>query len=106
MAKTKPIVLPRLEGILTELGENIRLARLRRRLSSQQLAERAGISRSTMINIEKGHPGVSMGYFLNVLQVLGLENDLRLVARDDELGRKIQDAGLITRKRSPKRKRI
>ena len=103
MPNKKPIILPRLEKILSEVGENIRLARLRRRLSSQQLAERAGISRSTLISIEKGHPGVSIGFYLNVLQVLGLENDFLLLARDDELGRKIQDAGLGIRKRAPKR---
>ncbi len=103
MANKSPILLPRLDKLMTELGENIRLARLRRRLSSQLLAERAGISRTTLVSIEKGYPGVSIGYYLNVLHVLGLEKDILLIAKDDVLGRKLQDAGLIVKKRAPKR---
>jgi len=87
---------------MSELGENIKLARLRRKLSSKQVAERAGISRTTLVSIEKGYTGVSIGYYLNVLRVLGLENDFLLIARDDELGRKLQDANLSVKKRAPK----
>ncbi len=86
------------------LGENIKLARLRRKLSAEQVAERAGISRSTLHFIEKGYEGVSIGHILNVLSVLGLERDLLRVANDDELGRKLQDARLVTKERAPKRK--
>lgn len=89
---------------MDELGENIKLARLRRKLSSEQVAERAGISRSTLVFIEKGYAGVSIGYYLNVLKVLGLEKDFSLIANDDELGRKLQDANLITKERAPKKK--
>jgi transcriptional regulator with XRE-family HTH domain len=87
---------------MAKLGENIKLARLRRKLSSEQVAERAGISRTTLVSIEKGYVGVSIGYYLNVLRVLGLENDILLIARDDELGRKLQDANMSVKKRAPK----
>ena len=104
MANKSPILLPKTKKILSELGENIKLARLRRKFSSEQVAERAGISRSTLISIEKGYEGVSIGYYLSVLNVLGLEKDFLFIAKDDELGRKLQDANLITKKRAPKRK--
>jgi transcriptional regulator with XRE-family HTH domain len=98
-------LLPKTERILHTLGENIRLARLRRRLTTIQLSERADISRSTLYAVEKGTPGVSLGSYMQVLHVLGLEKDLLSVAQDDELGRKLQDAGLLTKKRAPKRKK-
>ncbi len=80
------------------------MARLRRKLSSEQVAERAGMGRSTLVKIEQGHPGVGIGHYLNVLKVFGLEKDFLQLAKDDELGRKLQDAGLITKKRAPKRR--
>lgn len=88
---------------MQNLGENLHLARLRRDLSSEQVAERAGISRNTLIKIEKGDEGVAIGMYFRVLIVLGLQDDLLLIARDDILGRKLQDAGLTTPKRSTKR---
>ena len=104
MANKSPVLLPKMKKIMAELGENIKLARLRRKLSAEQVAERAGISRSTLNFIEKGYEGVSIGYYLNVLRVLGLEKDFLLIARDDELGRKLQDANLSTKERAPKKK--
>ena len=104
MAKKKIVMLPKTKRILSEMGENIKLARLRRKLSSEQVAERANISRPTLSAIEKGAETVSIGAYLLVLQVLGLEKDLSLIAKDDELGRKLQDAEIITPKRAPKRK--
>jgi len=86
------------------MGDNIKLARLRRKLSSEQVAERANISRPTLSAIEKGSPSVSIGSFLLVLQVLGLEKDFLLLANDDKLGRKLQDANISISKRAPKRK--
>ena len=105
MANKTPILLPRIQRILEELGENIRLARLRRKLSATQVAERAGMGRTTLVKIEQGHPGVGVGQYLNVLKVLGLEKDFLLVAKDDTLGRTLQDANLETGKRAPKRKK-
>lgn len=103
MAKTKHILFPKSKRILSEFGENIRLARLRRKLSTIQVAERANISRTTLYAIEKGLPNVSIGSYFSVLQVLGLEKDFLLIAKDDILGRKLQDAKLIPQKRAPKR---
>jgi transcriptional regulator with XRE-family HTH domain len=104
--KTAPAILPKNLKILKDLGEHIQLARLRRRLSAEQVAERTGISRKTVYNIEQGSPTVAMGSYLQVLFVLGLEKDLGMVAAADPLGRKLQDAGMLTTKRAPKRKSI
>ena len=104
MGRERPILLPKHARILEAVGENLRLARLRRRLSAAQVAERADISRSTLYLIEKGDPGASLGNLLRVMAVLGLEQDLASLAADDTLGRKLQDAGLkSSRKRAPKR---
>jgi len=97
------IILPKTRRILDDMGENIKLARLRRKLSSEQVAERANMSRPTLSAIEKGKPTVSIGSYLLVLQVLGLEKDFLFLAKDDELGRKLQDANIITNERAPKR---
>ncbi len=97
--KTSPAILPKNLKILKELGENIKLARLRRRISSEQMAERTGTSRKTIYNIEQGSPTVSIGSYLQVLFVVGLEKDLLKVAGEDILGRKLQDAGILTKKR-------
>jgi transcriptional regulator with XRE-family HTH domain len=105
MARKTTVQLPALKRLLEELGENIRLARLRRRLSAQLVAERVGMSRTTLRAIEKGEAGVTIGSYANVLQCLGLEKDLALIARDDILGRKLQDAGLSSKTRASKRKR-
>ncbi len=94
---------PIVRRLLKELGENIRLARLRRGFSMAIVAERAGMSRPTLRSVERGEPGVTLGSYANVLHSLGLHEDLALVARDDELGRKLQDAKLPTRRRAPKR---
>ncbi|MEJ7679017.1 MAG: HipA domain-containing protein [Segetibacter sp.] len=95
--------MPKGKKILASLGENIKLARLRRKLATEQVAERAGISRATLWQIEKGTPSVAMGAYFQVLFVLGMEKDFLKLAGDDELGRKLQDAGLITKERAPKR---
>ena len=103
MNRKKHILLPRLMKILEEFGEDIKLARLRRRLSAEQVTERAGISRSTLWQIEKGLPSVSMGYYVQVLFVLGLEKNLSAIAADDVLGRKLQDAEILVKKRASKK---
>jgi len=104
MASKKIVLLPKARKILTEVGENIKLARLRRKLSSEQVAERANIGRTTLYHIENGDAGVSIGAYLQVLMVLRLGKDFLFLAKDDELGRKLQDAKLGTRERAPKRK--
>jgi len=104
MAKKRIIILPKTKRILSEMGENIKLARLRRKLSSEKVSERANISRPTLSAIEKGSPTVSIGSYLLVMQVLGLEKDFLFLAKDDELGRKLQDAKISTSNRAPKRK--
>lgn len=103
-SKKKVSLYPSSARILQTLGENIRLARLRRKLPMERVAERADLSRSTLVKIEKGDPGVAMGNYLQALFVLKLDQDLLMVGKDDELGRKILDAGLVTKKRAPKRK--
>jgi transcriptional regulator with XRE-family HTH domain len=103
MGREKPILLPKHSKLLKELGENIKLARLRRKFSSEQVSERANISRPTLHSIEKGSESVSIGLYLQVLIVLGLEQDLLLLAKDDVLGRKLQDLGLVTKERAPKK---
>ncbi|OGT47981.1 MAG: hypothetical protein A3F17_00945 [Gammaproteobacteria bacterium RIFCSPHIGHO2_12_FULL_41_15] len=100
MGRQKTIILPKLQRILNQLGENIRLARLRRQFPTAIVAERAGISRNTLRAIEQGSAQVTFGAYANVLSCLGLEQDLLCIANDDELGRKLQDANLPTRARS------
>ena len=103
MSRTKKAILPKNQRILSTLGENLRLARLRRRLSADLIAQRAGISRNTLYNLEKGSSSSSIATLLLVLAVLGLESDFLLLARDDVLGRKLEDARLSsTRRRAPK----
>ena len=103
MKTTQSALLPSVQKILEQFGENIKLARLRRKYSSQQVAERANISRPTLVAIEKGHPGVTLRSYASVLFVLGMEKDLLKVALDDQLGRKLQDAGLLVKERAPKK---
>ncbi|MEY3100463.1 MAG: hypothetical protein RIS63_1365 [Bacteroidota bacterium] len=101
--KTSPAILPKNLKVLKVLAEHIQLARLRRKFSAEQVAERAGISRKTVYNIEQGIPTVAIGSYLQVLFVLGLEQDLSMVAASDPLGRKLQDAGIAVAKRAPKK---
>lgn len=103
MANKKIVLLPKSRKILVEVGQNIKLARLRRKLSSKQVAERANVGRTTLHNIENGDPGVSIGAYLQILMVLRLGEDFLGLAQDDELGRKLQDAKLTTKERAPKR---
>lgn len=81
----------------------MKLARLRRKLTAEQVAERANIGRSTLWKIEEGQGSVAMGNYLQVLVVLGFEQDLALVAQDDVLGRKLQDADLTVKERGAKK---
>jgi len=104
MKKAAYNILPGTEEILKTMGEQIKLARLRRSLSAELVAERAGISRASLWKVEKGDPSVAMGIYAAVLHALNnLDKDLLLVAKDDEMGRQLQDLNLITRKRAPRR---
>lgn len=102
MARTKIVLLPLVQKLLLELGSNIRLARLRRRFSANLVAERAGISRPTLRAIERGESQVTFGAYVSVLLSLGLEKNLLLLAKDDVLGRKLQDVQLPIRVRAPR----
>jgi len=104
MENRKHTLLPSSEKLLKEFGENIKLARLRRKLSAEQVAERAGISRQSLWKVENGSAGVAIGICLLALLALGLEKDILKIAADDQLGRKLQDADLTVKKRSPKKK--
>lgn len=106
MGKKAVTVLPGTERILNTMGEQIKLARLRRQLSAELIAERAGISRATLWSVEKGSPSVAIGIYAAVLHALNnLDKDLLLVAKDDEFGRKMQDLNMQVKKRAPKGER-
>lgn len=98
-------ILPQVLKHLVNLGQNLRLARLRREIPLVLMAERAGITGATLIKIEKGDPTVSMGAYLQVAHYLGFSKELGQVAENDLLGRKLQDIGIKTRLRAPKRKK-
>ncbi|MBR1477016.1 MAG: helix-turn-helix transcriptional regulator [Lachnospiraceae bacterium] len=91
----KKLIMPKMEKQLATMGEQIKLARLRRRYSATMIAERANISRATLWKVEKGDAGVAIGIYARVLAAIGLGNDITLLARDDELGRIIQDSELL-----------
>jgi len=103
MSKRKIVLLPRAKKILVEVGENIKLARLRRNFSAELVAERANITRTTLHSIEKGSETVSIGAYLSVMLILSLEKDFLNLAKDDQLGRKLQDAKLPNRERASKK---
>jgi transcriptional regulator with XRE-family HTH domain len=90
---------------LAALGERLKNARLRRRFSARTVSARANISRTTLSKIEHGDPAVTLGNYVQVLRVLGLEKDLTNIAKDDELGRRLQDERLPHRLRAPRRPR-
>ncbi|MBE6004532.1 MAG: helix-turn-helix domain-containing protein [Lachnospiraceae bacterium] len=103
MGKRKALLFPKTAKKLQTVGEQIKLARLRRHLTAEDVAERARVGRSTVVEIEKGSPSVSMGMYLAVLNALGLQDDILLLAKDDELGRAIQDLEIKTPRRVRKR---
>lgn len=95
MPKKPPVIFPQEQSILTELGGRLKLARLRRKLSSMVVSQRAGISRSSLYKVERGDAGATLGTYVRVLAVLGLDGDIRHLAADDRLGRKLQDLQLM-----------
>lgn len=106
MAKKSVVIMPQTKQILETMGNQIKLARLRRNLSAELVAERAGISRATLCSVEKGSPSVAMGIYAAVLHSLNyMDRDLLLIAKDDELGQQMQDLSLKTAKRVRYQKR-
>ena len=104
MAKKTAQILPATQDILSSMGKQIKLARLRRNLSVELVAERADISRATLWKVEKGDKTVAIGIYAAVLHALnGMDKDLLLVAKDDVLGRTIQDLNFSVRKRAPRK---
>jgi transcriptional regulator with XRE-family HTH domain len=95
MRSKRQILFPKHKKILEKVGENIKLARKRRGLTTIQVSERAGIDRTTLVRIEKGNARVSLGAYFNVLRVLRLQDDFTKIAADDEFGRKLQDLKLL-----------
>lgn len=105
MSKRTVVVMPETQRILETMGEQIKMARLRRNLATELVAERAGISRATLWAVEKGTATVSIGTYAVVLHALGgMDRDFELVARDDEFGRKLQDLNIQTRGRAKRGK--
>ena len=96
-------LLRKLEQKMQIVGEQIRLARLRRNLSISQIAERATCSELTVMRVEKGAPTVAIGIYLRILYALQLDDDIMLIAKDDPLGRTLQDLGLKHRERASKK---
>ena len=95
MNSKKAILLPKYQKIFDEIGENIKLARKRRKLTADQVSERAGIHRATLYRVEKGDPSVAIGIYFNIFRVLNLDKDFSQLAADDPFGRKLQDLDLL-----------
>ena len=105
MGRKAVLILPGTAEILSRMGDQIRLARLRRNLSVELVAERADISRATLWKVEKGDPSVAIGIYAAVLHALNnMDTDFLLVAKDDVMGRTMQDLELSVRKRARKGK--
>jgi transcriptional regulator with XRE-family HTH domain len=106
MKKVAYNIMPSTEEVLRTMGEQIKLARLRHDLSAELVAERAGISRSSPWKVESGNPAVAMGIYAVVLHALNdMDKDLLLVAKDDILGREMQELNLVTGKCATRRKK-
>jgi transcriptional regulator with XRE-family HTH domain len=104
MTKRTMTMYPASAKELIALGERLKDARLRRRFSMETVCVRADISRPTLYKAENGDPSVAMGIYVQILRVLGLVDDLSLIAKEDLLGRRLQDESLPQRKRAPKEK--
>lgn len=102
---TQSILLPkRAKNNLTIVGEQIRLARLRRDITIAQMADRAGCSELTVMRVEKGTPSVAIGTYLRILYALNLDEDILHLAGKDTIGRELQDLSLKKRQRASTKK--
>ncbi len=106
MTKKRIVMYPASMKEMDALGQRLKDARLRRRFSMETVCARADISRPTLYKVEKGDPTVAIGIYVNVLRVLGLVADLGVIAKEDAIGRRIQDDALPYRKRAPRRKKL
>ena len=106
MASHDQIPIP-VKRALRKLGTDIRDARRRRRIPTQVMAERAGVSRTTLLKVEKGEPGVSFATLATVLFVLGMLDRLSELAdvRYDQVGLDLADEWLPQRVRLSRRER-
>lgn len=104
MTKKRIVMYPASMKEMDALGQRLKDARLRRRFSMETVCARADISRPTLYKVEKGDPTVAVGIYVNVLRVLGLVDDLGMIAKEDAIGRRLQDDSLPHRKRAPRRK--
>jgi DNA-binding XRE family transcriptional regulator len=102
MLKSEPIPFE-VSEVVKKLGENIRLARVRRRMRQDELAEKCRISRKTLYAIETGFPGIGIGTIFSVLWTLGLLDSAKLLAApdQDEHGRILEAAQQKQRVRDP-----
>ena len=104
MAKKRFAIYPASAKLVEALGQRLKDARLRRRFSMETVCSRADISRPTLNKVENGDPSVAFGIYVQVLRVLGLVEDVSLIAKEDILGRRLQDESLPQRKRAPRKK--
>ena len=104
MNKRTVTIYPSSAKELEALGQRLKDARLRRRFSMETVCARADISRPTLYKVENGDPSVAMGIYVQVLRVLGMVEDLSMIAKEDVLGRRLQDESLPQRKRAPRKK--
>lgn len=99
MGRGKVILYPQVQKKIEDLGHRIKLARLRRKLTIEMVAERAKISRFSVREVEKGSPSVAIGIYVNVLMAIGMVKELDNFLADDPLGRMLQDDELLKYKR-------
>lgn len=105
MPRKPPTIFPQELRLLSQLGERLKLARKRRKLSNAVVAQRAGISRTSLYKVEAGDPGATLGTYMRVMAVLGLEADINTLAADDKVGRKLQDLALEVPASAARRRR-
>jgi len=91
---------PQYARAAASLGARLRAARLRRRISQVEMAERMDVDRNTLRSLEKGELSVGLGVLVRALGVLGLDDDLAHLAADDEVGRRLADAAATPARRS------